>query len=58
MAKGVWETLRETVAGWLGGEEPSGGDSSEDEADPPLLFHLAFIAPLLLALVALTRRTL
>lgn len=58
MAKGVWETLLKTVAGWLDDEKTPGPDSNEDEADPSLMFHLLVIAPLLLAVIALSRRAL
>ncbi len=58
MAKGAWETLRDTIAGWLGDNDSTGADSSEDEADPSMVFYLALIAPLILGLIALSRRAL
>ena len=59
MAKDVWENLLRTVAGWLDDDAvPSDHDLDEEEADPSLMFQLLVMAPLLLGLVALSRRSL
>lgn len=48
--RSLWHALRDTVERWMGEGDP------DDEVDPALLLHLAFTAPLLLALVAMLRR--
>ena len=46
--RALWNELCEAFDDWMGERDP--------EDDPALLFHLAFLAPLLLGLVALLRR--
>jgi len=46
----LWHSLCEAVKEWMGERDP------DDEEDPALLFHLAFLAPLLLGLIAMLRR--
>lgn len=48
--KAMWHQLCEAVREWMSPED-------EDEVqDPNLLFHLAFVAPLLLGVIAMMRR--
>jgi hypothetical protein len=44
----LWEQLRRALREWR--------DGAREQADPSLVFHLAFTAPLLLGLLALARR--
>lgn len=48
--KAIWHQVCEAVREWMGPQE------EEDAQDPNLLFHLAFVAPLLLGILALMRR--
>ena len=44
----LWERLRRALEGWM--------DEEIDADDPSVLFHLLFLAPLLIAMVILARR--
>jgi hypothetical protein len=46
--RSLWHALRDTVERWM-------AESDGDDADPALLFHLAFTAPLLIGLIVLLR---
>ena len=48
--KDLWERMRRALGGWM---QPDGDDEVDEMA---LAFHLAYIAPLLLAFAFLLRR--
>ena len=50
--KGLWDELRRTIETWIGD-----ADDDERSSDPTLLMHLLFTAPVVIALLALARRT-
>lgn len=54
----VWETLRQRVLEWIGGDDAQEPSSQEEEADPALMFHLAVTAPVVIGVLILMRRAL
>ena len=47
--KGLWDELKRAFGGW-------NDDDDEQSSDPTLLFHLMFLAPLLLGVLAMIRK--
>lgn len=49
--KSLWDELRRTLQGWIDEED------EEQSADPTLLFHLLFTAPLIIGILVMVKRT-